>query len=93
MASSESIHGSPLQASTIQIIDLVSDEDSIDGALDTHLDREPDASNGVETVDSDDGADDDIWSLYEDVFDVIESDEIGPGGTAFSPPYIFGLFT
>lgn len=81
MASSERLsHASSLQVSAIQIVDLVSDEDSADGTLDNHFDRGPDASNGVEAVDSDDDADDDNWSLYEDVLDVIESDEIIPGG-------------
>lgn len=81
MASSEKmLHSSSLQVSAIQVIDLVSDDGSADGALDNRFDRGLNASNGVETVDSDDDADDDNWSLYEDVLDVIESDEIVPGG-------------
>ena len=88
MASSERIlHGSSLQVAAIQIIDLVSDEDSSDGALDNHFDRGPDASHGAETAESDDDADDDNWSLYEDVLDVIESDEIILGGAFSFPPY------
>lgn len=88
MASSEKVlHSSTLQVSAIQVIDLVSDEESSDGAPDNHFDRGPDALNGVETLDSDDDADDDDWSLYEDVLDVIESDEIVPGGAVPSPPY------
>ena len=81
MASGEKfLHSSSLQVSAIQVIDLVSDDGSSRGALDSRFDRRPDASNGVEAVDSDDDADDDDWSLYEDVLDVIESDEIVPGG-------------
>ena len=87
MASSEKIlHSSALQVPAIQVIDLVSDDESSDGALDNRFDRGPDASNGAQTVDSDDDADDDNWSLYEDVLDVIESDEIVPGGAVpFQP--------
>lgn len=93
MASSESIlHGSSLKAPAIQVIDLVSDDDSTDDALHARFDRDPDASNGVETIGSDDDADDGNWSLYEDVFDVIESDEIVPGGRGPSPSYDFCLF-
>lgn len=81
MASSEKmLHSSSLQVSAIQVVDLVSDDESSDGPLDNRFNQGPDASNGVETVDSDDDADDDNWSLYEDVLDVIESDEIIPGG-------------
>lgn len=94
MASSESIlHGSSLKVPAIQVVDLVSDDDSTDDVLHARFDRDPDASNGVETIGSDDDADDDDnWSLYEDVFDVIESDEIVPGGRGPSPDYVICLF-
>lgn len=69
----------------MDIIDLVSDDDSVDSALHSHFDRDLDVPNGLETIDSDDDVDDDEWSLYEEVFDVLESNDIVPGGKCPSP--------
>jgi hypothetical protein len=88
MANDDSIiKGIPLKASAMEVIDLVSDEDSVDAALDSHGDREPAASKRLETMDSDDDVDDDDWSLYEDVFDVLGSDEVISGGSDPSTRY------
>ncbi len=89
MANSESIaQGIPLKASAMEVIDLVSDEDSVNAPLDSHCDREPAASKRLETIDSDDDVDDDDWSLYEDVFDVLGSNEVAAGGRDPSTRYI-----
>jgi hypothetical protein len=90
MASSEStLYSSPLKASAVEIIDLASDDDSVDSALHSHFDRDLDVSNGLETIDSDDDADDDDeWSIYEEVFDVLESNDIVPGCKCPSTPSI-----
>lgn len=88
MASSKSIlHGASLRAPAIEVINLESDEESTDGAVGVHFDRDADASNAVRKLgseeDHEDDEDDDDWSLYEDVLDVIESDEIVSGGKVF----------
>ena len=94
MASSESILQSPslkAPAIPVQVVDLVSDEDSSDDAVNVHFDRDANASNRVGAIESDENDDDDDdWSLYEDVLDVIESDEIVPGGKVLIRVVIFG---